>query len=95
MHGAGVDAASPSWTDAYDQQEKAWIVFATNRGKRGYNWQGVGRRNGLHALHSFVWKLPGVPRVVRDQYKADSTRVLFSGHSMGGKLQTATKNHPF
>eukprot|EP00957_Ditylum_brightwellii_P077836 5915894-Ditylum_brightwellii.AAC.1 len=82
-HGASVDASSPSWTGAYDQQENAWIVFATNSGKRGYNWQGVGRRNGLHTLHLFVSLLPGVPSAIREHYKADSSRVLYSGHSIG------------
>lgn len=83
-HGAGVDAASPTWTKAYDQEEKAWIILATNRGKYGFDWQGVGRRNGLHTLHSFVKDLPGVPQDRQKSFQADSSRILFSGHSMGG-----------
>lgn len=38
-HGASVDAASPTWTGAYQAQDNAWILLPTNRGAFGFDWQ--------------------------------------------------------
>jgi hypothetical protein len=83
-HGATVDAASPSWTNTYRAQARAWSIFPTNRGAFGFDWQGAGRQNGLATLSEFTKHLPGVPNSEIAQYRADPQRVLFSGHSMGG-----------
>ena len=84
MHGAGVDATSHTWTNAFDAHNHSWIIFATNRAKFGYDWQGIGRRNGLHSLHAFAQNLYGVPLLLKSKYSANVNRVLFTGHSMGG-----------
>jgi hypothetical protein len=83
-HGAGVDASSPSWTNTYRAQARAWSIFPTNRGAYGFDWQGAGRQNALATLSEFAKHLPGVPPDSLADFGADPDRILFSGHSMGG-----------
>jgi pimeloyl-ACP methyl ester carboxylesterase len=85
-HGSGVDASSPSWTNTYHAQARAWSIFPTNRGAHGFAWEGPGRLNALATLAQFVQETPGVPpdEATKIAYRADPDRVLFSGHSMGG-----------
>ena len=83
-HGAGVDSGSRPWTDAYDAQPGAWVILPTNRGRYGYDWQGMGRRNALRAMEYFRTHLPGVAAVDAARLRPDPSRILFSGHSMGG-----------
>ena len=82
-HGASVDAASPFWTDVYQQQERAWTLLPTNRGGFGYDWQGAGLRNAQAAWAALARDLPGVPEAAKASYGL-SGAVLYSGHSMGG-----------
>ncbi|KAJ1564861.1 hypothetical protein HK096_005835, partial [Nowakowskiella sp. JEL0078] len=84
MHGASVEADSDAWTtSSYQFQKYAWILFPSNRGPYGYNWEGPGRVNGLNALKYLCEKLPGVPKL-RTDLRADCSRLLVTGHSMGG-----------
>lgn len=82
-HGASVDAASPFWTNVYQQQERAWTLLPTNRGGFGYDWQGAGLRNAQAAWAALARDLPGVPEAAKARYVL-SGAVLYSGHSMGG-----------
>ncbi|KAJ3130191.1 Serine/threonine-protein kinase [Nowakowskiella sp. JEL0407] len=85
MHGAGVEADTDAWTiHSYKRQKYSWILFPTNRGAYGYNWEGPGRVNGLYALEYLTKHQPGVQPYLRKNYKADKSRLLVTGHSMGG-----------
>lgn len=79
-HGAGVECDSDAWTNAYRQQRGSWILFPSNRRNYGYDWEGPGFINGINALQYFSAHIPRRYRAM----KADATRLLFSGHSMGG-----------
>eukprot|EP01025_Chloroclados_australasicus_P065854 TRINITY_DN8987_c0_g1_i1.p1 TRINITY_DN8987_c0_g1~~TRINITY_DN8987_c0_g1_i1.p1 ORF type:complete len:960 (-),score=116.29 TRINITY_DN8987_c0_g1_i1:326-2842(-) len=83
-HGAGVDGSNPIWFGSYIEQEAAWILYPTNRGMFGYDWQELGHLNGLRALEVFSTQLPGVPKELQAYYGADAYKILFTGHSMGG-----------
>jgi len=52
LHGAGVEASSGSWTDAYPTQPFAWIVYPTGRTPWGYDWHGASRLNVEYALQA-------------------------------------------
>ncbi|CAD7696681.1 unnamed protein product [Ostreobium quekettii] len=84
LHGADVDAASRVWADAIPAQEAAWVVFPTNRDKYGFDWQGVGNLDTRLCLDYFADILPGVAPDKADSYAVDVSRILFTGHSMGG-----------
>jgi hypothetical protein len=83
-HGADVVADKSAWVYAYKQQKAAYIVLPTNRHKYGFSWETVGYVNGKEALKYFGEHLPGVPISNRANLKADTTRRLYTGHSMGG-----------
>jgi len=86
-HGAGVESdprRNPAWAGAYERQEAAWVLLPTNRDAYGYDWQMAGMQDGLRALEHLVRALPGVPRNLTGAMGADSDRLLYSGHSMGG-----------
>ena len=40
MHGAGVEASSQFWTQAFIQQKYTWILFPTGRRPWGFDWHG-------------------------------------------------------
>ena len=87
LHGAGVDADyrnNPAWINAYQQQPYAWILLPTGRREYGYDWQSVSEGNAWAALEYLQDKQPGVPKALRSAYAVDSTRLLYTGHSMGG-----------
>jgi hypothetical protein len=83
-HGADVVADKSAWTGAYRQQENAYILLPTNRHKYGYDWEGAGFINGKEAMAYFQANLPGVPLDKRSEWRVDTTRRLYAGHSMGG-----------
>ena len=87
-HGASVDAGSPFWTKAYRRQRAAWVLLPTNKRGFGYDWQGAGLRNAQRSVQAAFApgrRVPGVPPAVdAGEWLADSGRVLYSGHSMGG-----------
>lgn len=86
-HGAGVEAdeiINGAWAGAYQSQKAAWIYLPTGRRRFGYDWQGPGLWNVWHGLQFFAEYLPGVPMDARHQYRANSSYLLFAGHSMGG-----------
>ncbi|KAI9002958.1 hypothetical protein DFJ74DRAFT_442323 [Hyaloraphidium curvatum] len=91
-HGNGVEAASDAWTYAYKQQRDAWLLFPTNRGKNGYDWETSGSVNGWKALEALEAQ-PGVPDRLRSTVKADTKKILYAGHSMGGHGTMAVAVH--
>uniref|UniRef100_A0A0G4HDA6 Peptidase S9 prolyl oligopeptidase catalytic domain-containing protein n=1 Tax=Chromera velia CCMP2878 TaxID=1169474 RepID=A0A0G4HDA6_9ALVE len=87
LHGAGVDVSptrNAGWAGGFRQQRGAWLLLPTGRRKFGFDWQGVGRGNAFAALEALTRQLPGVPPEEREKYGVDPTRIVFSGHSMGG-----------
>ncbi|KAI9104846.1 hypothetical protein DFS34DRAFT_219605 [Phlyctochytrium arcticum] len=84
LHGAGVDASSPFWTDAYRQQDRAWILYPTGRTTWGFDWHGPSFRNvefALDALHL----LPGVPVEKLNDLSVSRNKLIYAGHSNGGQ----------
>ncbi|RUS26818.1 hypothetical protein BC938DRAFT_484077 [Jimgerdemannia flammicorona] len=53
-HGAGVEAEWKSWTDTYDVQEAAWILYPTGRTTWGFDWHGPSYLNVRSALRSLI-----------------------------------------
>jgi len=84
FHGAGVDAKSTAWTEAYVQQNYSWILYPTNRRNYGWDWQNPGQVNGFSALEYLTAYQPGVNEQDKSLYVVDSQRLLYAGHSMGG-----------
>eukprot|EP00951_Prasinocladus_malaysianus_P046048 scaffold627168_cov19-Prasinocladus_malaysianus.AAC.1 len=48
------------------------------------NALGLGEWDGLAALTALVSMAPGIPSEERSLYQADASRIMFTGHSMGG-----------
>lgn len=71
LHGAGVQARGQA--AAYPTFHDFWVVAPTNRSPFGFDWQDWGRRDAYEVLERALM-LTGVHR----------SRVVLSGHSMGG-----------
>ena len=92
MHGTGVTENNQA--DAYKQEVSkdvwefgvggAWLVAATRFG--AHNWEGTGMRSALAAIEALAaWtSLPEGGCSNWGYLPADSRRVVFAGHSMGG-----------
>jgi len=82
-HGATVDAAYDGWTGALGPQRGALVLYPTGRGAFGPDWQGYGRTSMLRTLDALQGALrrlfPSDPAPA-----VDTSRVLWTGHSMGG-----------
>ncbi|KAI9000181.1 hypothetical protein BC832DRAFT_562686 [Gaertneriomyces semiglobifer] len=84
LHGAGVEASSNIWTDAFQRQDHAWILYPTGRTSWGYDWHGPSFRNVEYALDA-LHLLPGVPEELKDRLSVDRNKLIYSGHSNGGQ----------
>ncbi|KAJ3300309.1 hypothetical protein HK104_002128 [Borealophlyctis nickersoniae] len=84
LHGAGVEAASTYWTDAYKQQEYAWLLYPTGRTPWGYDWHGPSYHNVIAALDA-LHLLPGVPSDLESEMGVNRQRLIYTGHSNGGQ----------
>lgn len=71
LHGASVEAIGQA--DAYSAKTWGHIVAPTNRRPFGFNWEGIGRLDGLEVLAHAQARL-----------NTDPQRVYLTGHSMGG-----------
>lgn len=71
LHGAGVEAIGQA--DAYQAKDWAHIVCPTNRRPYGFDWEDWGRIDALEVLDIAIKRL-----------KPNPTRILLTGHSMGG-----------
>lgn len=71
VHGASVEATSQA--DAYTSKPWATLVAATNRRPYGFDWEDWGRWDALEVLAHAGARIPH-----------DSSRVVLTGHSMGG-----------
>jgi dienelactone hydrolase len=71
LHGASVEATSQA--DAYSPKNWAWIVCATNRRPFGFDWEDLGRTDGMDVL-----------RLAINKFRTDPTQTYVTGHSMGG-----------
>jgi len=89
LHGASV-IVSTNWGRNYEFAEKgdfpypAWLVEPSNRYHWGTDWEGPGFDDGFAAMAYVREHLPGAPESVRKNRKADASRMLVTGHSMGG-----------
>lgn len=92
LHGASV-SVGPVWGHSYELGGEegfpygAWLVQPTNRWHWGTDWEGPGLDNALGALRYVRDELPGAQGNVTERRKShslDDTRVLVTGHSMGG-----------
>jgi len=84
LHGAGVDAASSFWTEAFNRQDYAWVLLPTGRRPWGYDWHGPSLLNVWSAVRYLSNYLPGVPSNNKMNYLVDTQQILYAGHSMGG-----------
>ncbi|KAJ3121874.1 hypothetical protein HK100_012200 [Physocladia obscura] len=84
LHGAGVEAENPSWTEAYKRQEFAWILFPTGRTPWGFDWHGPSNLNVEAALHTLT-HLHGVPPLFAETLGVNPNKLIYSGHSNGGQ----------
>lgn len=71
LHGAGVEGGGQA--AAYAPFDWCAVVCPTNRRPYGFNWEEWGRLDGLEVLERGI-----------DDFKVDESRILLSGHSMGG-----------
>ncbi|KAI8833518.1 hypothetical protein BJ741DRAFT_551218 [Chytriomyces cf. hyalinus JEL632] len=84
LHGAGVEASSPFWTEAYKQQDYAWILFPTGRTPWGFDWHGPSNLNVEAAIHTLT-HLHGVPQELRGNFGINPDKLIYTGHSNGGQ----------
>lgn len=84
FHGAGVDAELPFWTEAYNQQSHAWVLYPTGRSQWGFDWHGPSLSNVQSSLEELK-EMPGVPPELREGLVPDITKLVYSGHSNGGQ----------
>ncbi len=71
VHGASV--APMNQANAYANHEDLTIICPTNRRPYGFNWEDLGRRDGLEVLEHSKKLFPHDPK-----------RIYLTGHSMGG-----------
>ncbi|RKO98076.1 hypothetical protein CXG81DRAFT_4007, partial [Caulochytrium protostelioides] len=84
LHGAGVDARSPTWTNSVAALPHAWTLFPTGRTPWGFDWHGASQRSADAAVEVLASRLPGVPDPWRTVLRADPQRLILLGHSNGG-----------
>ncbi|KAJ3076034.1 hypothetical protein HDU98_005983 [Podochytrium sp. JEL0797] len=84
LHGAGVEAENPFWTEAFKRQDYAWILFPTGRTAWGFDWHGPSFLNVESALHAMT-HLYGVPPLIAEKVGIDPNKLVYSGHSNGGQ----------
>eukprot|EP01119_Soliformovum_irregulare_P000412 TRINITY_DN10284_c0_g2_i1.p2 TRINITY_DN10284_c0_g2~~TRINITY_DN10284_c0_g2_i1.p2 ORF type:complete len:818 (+),score=238.26 TRINITY_DN10284_c0_g2_i1:2873-5326(+) len=83
-HGAGVDTSNPFWAGAFDREPHSWIVLPTGRNPWGFDWHGPSAKSAFAALEYLRDNLPGIPASQISDFQVDLSRVLYTGHSMGG-----------
>jgi dienelactone hydrolase len=71
LHGASVEAIGQA--DAYGAKTWATLAAPTNRRPYGFDWEDWGRLDALEVLAN-----------ARQSFAHDPTRVMLTGHSMGG-----------
>ncbi|CAJ0627678.1 261_t:CDS:2, partial [Entrophospora sp. SA101] len=79
LHGAGVEANTKFWLNAYPQQKNAWIVLPTGRTPWGYDWHGPSKKNIDFAIFNLKELMPGVPKDKRSLYLPDLNRLFIAG----------------
>ncbi|KNC98636.1 uncharacterized protein SPPG_06318 [Spizellomyces punctatus DAOM BR117] len=84
LHGAGVEASSEFWTNAYRQQENAWVLYPTGRTPWGFDWHGPSFRNIEYALDA-LHLLPGVPAEKQKSLAINRNKLIYAGHSNGAQ----------
>ncbi|KAJ3417002.1 hypothetical protein HDV05_007484 [Chytridiales sp. JEL 0842] len=94
LHGAGVEASMPFWTEAFQRQKYAWLLFPTGRTPWGFDWHGPSFRNVETAVVTLS-HMHSVPDVYTDTYGADENKLVYTGHSNGGQgAWWFTSHHP-
>jgi len=71
LHGAGVEAIGQA--RAYSNKDWSTLVAATNRRPYGFDWEDIGRLDGLEVLE-----------VAKKRFPHDPANIHLTGHSMGG-----------
>ncbi|KAI8619925.1 hypothetical protein BC830DRAFT_1101631 [Chytriomyces sp. MP71] len=84
LHGAGVEASNPFWTEAYKRQDYAWVLFPTGRTPWGFDWHGPSNLNVEAALHTLT-HLHGVPEELKNGLGIHGDKLIYTGHSNGGQ----------
>lgn len=71
LHGASVEAIGQA--QAYGQKDWGHLVAPTNRRPFGFNWEDIGRLDGIEVME-----------LAEKQLKTDPLKRYLTGHSMGG-----------
>ncbi len=71
LHGASVEAIGQA--QAYGQKDWGHLVAPTNRRPFGFNWEDIGRLDGIEVME-----------LAQKQLKTDPLKRYLTGHSMGG-----------
>eukprot|EP01084_Bolivina_argentea_P038027 70316_1 len=87
LHGTSVSASNSADSYKYKQNssqqdyffgiENMWLLAPTRHG--AHNWETIGKNTAMQALKTLI-----LFAQKKTQYPADSTRIVFAGHSMGG-----------
>ncbi|KAH8551499.1 hypothetical protein BGW37DRAFT_520457 [Umbelopsis sp. PMI_123] len=85
LHGAGVTASWPWWTNALSRSEKAWTVYPTGRTSWGYDWHGASMINVFQAVDELVWQVPKILSQKGQVITGDPSKLIYIGHSNGGQ----------
>jgi pimeloyl-ACP methyl ester carboxylesterase len=71
LHGASVEAIGQA--EAYGAKSWGHVIAPTNRRPFGFNWEDIGRKDGLEVLE-----------IARKAFATDPSQTYVTGHSMGG-----------
>lgn len=71
LHGASVEAIGQA--EAYGAKSWGHVIAPTNRRPFGFNWEDIGRKDGLEVLE-----------IARKAFATDPAQTYVTGHSMGG-----------
>ncbi|CAO3675016.1 unnamed protein product [Umbelopsis ramanniana] len=85
LHGAGVTASWPWWTNALSRSEKAWTVYPTGRTSWGYDWHGASMINVFQAVDELTRQVPQILSHKGAIVTGDSSKLVYIGHSNGGQ----------
>ncbi|RXK38309.1 hypothetical protein M231_04482 [Tremella mesenterica] len=78
LHGAGVEASSPSWTKAMPRRQDTWAILPTGKTEWGEDWHGGSMTDSWSARDSLQENLTKIGVKVSDQ-------TILLGHSNGGQ----------
>jgi pimeloyl-ACP methyl ester carboxylesterase len=74
LHGAGLDVASPFWTNAISRQKYNWVIYPSGLSYWGYDWRGPSALDVFGSVNALRMREPGI-----------AEHIVVIGHSNGGQ----------